>query len=227
MASERLQLELCNLTLDHYPDIKVLMDEAYPELGGAWPTHTIKRLIDQFPEGQIGVMDGDVLVGIALSVQVNYKRFSNPHTYEDIVGTNDVISSDPTGDALYGLDVVIKKSHRGLRLGRRLYDARKDLCRQYNFQAILAGGRIPSYHNYRDTMSPMEFIQKVDTKEIYDPILSFQLSNDFQVKRLLKKYLPEDSESVGYATLLEWNNILYEPQDIVLDQRKTTVRVGA
>jgi predicted amidohydrolase len=32
---------------------------------------------------------------------------------------------------------------------------------------------------------------------------------------------------VGYATLLEWNNILYEPQDIVLDQRKTTVRVGA
>ncbi|SIT00413.1 Predicted amidohydrolase [Thalassolituus maritimus] len=227
MASERLQLELCNLTLDHYPDIKVLMDEAYPELGGAWPTHTIKRLIDQFPEGQIGVMDGDVLVGIALSVQVNYKRFSNPHTYEDIVGTNDVISSDPEGDALYGLDVVIKKSHRGLRLGRRLYDARKDLCRQYNFQAILAGGRIPSYHNYRDTMSPMEFIQKVDTKEIYDPILSFQLSNDFQVKRLLKKYLPEDSESVGYATLLEWNNILYEPQDIVLDQRKTTVRVGA
>ena len=109
MASERLHLELCNLTLKQYPDIKVLMDEAYPELGGSWPKHTIKRLIEEFPEGQIGVIDGDTLVGIALSVQVDYKRFSNPHTYEDIVGANDVIRSNPDGDALYGLDGVIKK----------------------------------------------------------------------------------------------------------------------
>ena len=49
MASERLHLELCNLTLKQYPDIKVLMDEAYPELGGSWPKHTIKRLIEEFP----------------------------------------------------------------------------------------------------------------------------------------------------------------------------------
>ena len=226
MASERLHLELCNLSLVQYDQIKILMDEAYPELGGAWPQHTIQRLIDEFPEGQIGVIDGDALVGIALSVQVDYQRFSNPHTYEDIVDSNDVVSNDPEGDALYGLDVVIKKSHRGMRIGRRLYDARKELCRQYNFQAILAGGRIPSYHNYQDEMSPMDYIQKVDTKEIYDPILSFQLSNDFQVKRLLRKYLPEDSASVGYATLLEWSNILYEPTDTVLLSRKTTVRVG-
>ena len=227
MVTEKSHLELCNLTLDQYSEIKHLMDEAYPELGGAWPEHTIQRLIEEFPQGQIGVIDNDEVVGIALSVQVDYKRFSNPHTYEDIVGPNDVITSDPKGDALYGLDVVIRKSHRGMRIGRRLYDARKELCRQYNLQAILAGGRIPSYHTYRNDMSPMEFIEKVDKREIYDPILSFQLSNDFQVKRLLKKYLPEDSDSVGFATLLEWNNILFEPTNTVLDFRKTTVRVGA
>ncbi|MEK9713681.1 MAG: carbon-nitrogen hydrolase family protein [Thalassolituus sp.] len=227
MTTEKTHLELCNLSLVQYDQIKVLMDEAYPELGGAWPQHTIERLIDEFPEGQIGVIDGEVLVGIALSVQVDYKRFSNPHTYEDIVGPNDVISSNGEGDALYGLDVVIKKSHRGMRIGRRLYDARKELCRQYNLRAILAGGRIPSYQHHRDEMTPAEFIQKVDAKEIYDPILSFQLSNDFQVTRLLKKYLPEDAESSGYATLLEWNNIFYEPTDTVLEFRKTTVRVGA
>ncbi|MDF1762685.1 MAG: carbon-nitrogen hydrolase family protein, partial [Oleibacter sp.] len=215
------------LTMDQYPDIKALMDEAYPELGGAWPEHTIQGLILSFPEGQIGVIDGNQLVGLALSLQVDYKRFSNPHTYEDIVDSNDVVSSNPEGDALYGLDVVIKKSHRGMRIGRRLYDARKELCRQYNFQAILAGGRIPSYHTYSDEMTPAEFIHKVDSREIYDPILSFQLANDFQVRRLLKKYLPEDQQSVGYATLLEWSNILYEPTDTVLEFRKTTVRVGA
>lgn len=227
MSLEKARLEICNLSMDQYPQIKALMDEAYPELGGAWPRHTISHLIRDFPEGQIGIVDGGELVGIALSVQVDYARFSNPHTYDDIVDSNDNINSDPNGDALYGLDVAIKPTRRGLRLGRRLYDARKDLCRQYNLRAILAGGRIPNYHQHRQDLSPMEYIEKVDHREIYDPILSFQLANDFQVKRLLKKYLPEDEESVGYATLLEWNNILYQPTESVLLTRKTIVRVGA
>ena len=227
MAAEKVHLQICNLAKHQYEDIKQLMDGVYTELGGAWPMHTISHLIDEFPEGQIGILDDGHLVGIALSVQVDYARFSNPHTYEDIVDSNDNINSDSEGDALYGLDVVIAASHRGLRLGRRLYDARKELCRQYNLRAILAGGRIPKYHNHSDTMTPMEYIEKVDRKEIYDPILSFQLSNDFQVKRLLKKYLPEDAQSVGYATLLEWNNILYEPMDTVLASAKTVIRVGA
>ena len=89
MLSDKPHLELCNLTFAQYSQIKQMMDEAYPELGGAWPEHTIQRLIEEFPEGQIGVVDGDELVGIALAVQVDYQRFSNPHTYEDIVDSND------------------------------------------------------------------------------------------------------------------------------------------
>ncbi|BCD96625.1 bifunctional GNAT family N-acetyltransferase/carbon-nitrogen hydrolase family protein [Marinagarivorans cellulosilyticus] len=227
MSTEQTRLEICNLSLEMYPQVKALMDEVYAELGGAWPSHTIEYLIQEFPEGQIGILDDNHLVGLALSVQVDYARFSNPHTYEDIVDANDQVNNNSEGDALYGLDVVIAQSHRGLRLGRRLYDARKELCRQYNLRAILAGGRIPNYHQHSNTLSPMQYISEVDDKRIYDPILSFQLSNDFQVKRLLKKYLPEDEKSVGYATLLEWNNILFEPRDSVLDTPKSIVRVGA
>ncbi|GAB1261161.1 bifunctional GNAT family N-acetyltransferase/carbon-nitrogen hydrolase family protein [Aurantivibrio plasticivorans] len=227
MSIENARITICNLTLAQYPQIKSLMDEVYSELGGAWPRHTIQRLIKEFPEGQLGILDGEELVGLALSVQVDYQRFSNPHTYDDIVDSNDNVYSDKKGDALYGLDVVIGSRHRGLRLGRRLYDARKELCRQYNLRAILAGGRIPNYHKVRDEMTPMQYIEKVDNKELYDPILSFQLSNDFQVKRLLKKYLPEDEDSEGYATLLEWNNILFDPEPTVLETAKPVVRVGA
>lgn len=227
MSFEKARIEICNLSMDQYPSIQELMDEAYPELGGAWPRHTIARLIKDFPEGQLGILDGGNLVGIALSILVDYARFSNPHTYEDIVDSNDNVMNNPDGDAMYGLDVVIGKGHRGLRLGRRLYDARKELCRQYNLRAILAGGRVPNYRSYRTQFTPMEYIEKVDRKEVFDPILTFQLSNDFQVKRLLKKYLPEDTESVGYATLLEWNNILYEPTDSVLHSPKNIIRVGA
>lgn len=227
MPADHPNLSLCNLTLAHYPRIKALMDESYPDIGGSWPEHTIERLVKEFPEGQIGVEDGGELVGIALTIMVDYQRYSNPHTYDDIVDRNDSVQNDPEGDALYGLDVVIKSSHRGLRLGRRLYEARKELCRQYNLKAILAGGRIPNYHKHADKMSPTEYINLVTKREIYDPILSFQLSNEFQIKRLLKKYLPEDQKSEGYATLLEWSNILYEAEDTVLSSKKPIVRVGA
>jgi len=203
------------------------MDLVYHDLGGSWPRHTIEKLIKEFPEGQIVIEDNDKLVGVALTVQVDYGRFSDPHTYDDLIGSRSTIKVDPQGDALYGLDVLIHPDYRGYRLGRRLYDARKELCRQYNLKAILAGGRIPNYHKYSDQLTPDQYIEKVDRREIYDPILTFQLANDFQVKRLLREYLPEDERSAGYATLLEWHNIFYQPDERVLATRKTLIRLGA
>jgi predicted amidohydrolase len=202
------------------------MDLVYPDIGGAWPEATIRQLVEEFPEGQICVVDNEQVVGIALTALVSYEKFSNPHTYDDLIGRGQEIHVDPEGDALYGLDVLINPEYRGYRLGRRLYDARKELCRQFNLRSILAGGRIPKYHEYSDELSAKEYIGKVARKEIYDPILSFQLANDFTVKRLLRRYLPEDDKSAGYATLLEWDNILYEPEERPISVRKTQIRVG-
>ncbi|WP_016954624.1 carbon-nitrogen hydrolase family protein [Catenovulum agarivorans] len=226
MSTKDLHLSLANLQVADYPQVKNLMDLVYADIGGAWPKETIKQLIEDFPEGQIGLMDDDKLIGIALSVQVAYDRFSNPHKYDDLIGPQSQILNNPDGDAIYGLDMLIHPDYRGYRLGRRLYDARKELCRQYNFKAILAGGRITAYHKYSDDLTPTQYIKRVSRKEIYDPILTFQLSNDFQVKRLLKQYLPEDEKSAGYATLLEWSNILYEPEALVVDTTKTQARIG-
>ncbi|MGI1678913.1 MAG: bifunctional GNAT family N-acetyltransferase/carbon-nitrogen hydrolase family protein [Cellvibrionaceae bacterium] len=222
-----LHLKIRNLEIADYVELKQLMDEVYDDIGGAWSKHTIKRLIEDFPEGQICVIDHDKLIGVALTLQVDYARFSNPHTYDDLIGRREILINDPEGDALYGLDMLISSEYRGYRLGRRLYEARKDLCRQHNLRAILAGGRISTYSDHADELTPTEYLQAVARREIYDPILSFQLSNDFQVKRLLHKYLPEDKKSLGYATLLEWNNILFEPNELVIETRKTQVRVGA
>ena len=227
MSLEDLHLNLRNLTSDDYEQLKSLMDAVYHDIGGAWPKHTIDKLIQEFPDGQIAIEDDGVLVGVALTVQVDYDEFSNPHKYDDLIGHREIILNNPEGDAMYGLDVLIHPDYRGYRLGRRLYEARKELCRSLNLRAILAGGRIPEYHQHASELTPAQYIDKVSRKEIYDPILSFQLANDFQVKRLLRKYLPEDEQSRGYATLLEWNNILFEPAENVLDTRPTQVRVGA
>lgn len=220
-------LKLRHLEAEDYPQLAELMDTVYPDIGGAWPESSIRKLLEEFPEGQIAIEDNDELIAAALTVRCDYDRFSRQHTYEDLIGRREQIVHFDEGDALYGMDLFVHPDYRDLRLGRRLYDARKELCRKLNLRALLAGGRITNYHRHSADMSPAEYIEAVDRKEVHDPILSFQLANDFEVKRLLKGYMPEDEKSEGYATLLEWNNILYEPEVEQLSQRrKSVVRVG-
>jgi predicted amidohydrolase len=128
---------------------------------------------------------------------------------------------------MYGLDIFVDPAYRGFRLGRRLYDARKELCREHNFRAIIAGGRIPGYHAHAAELTPQEYIDRVKRRDIHDPILTFQLNNDFQVKRVLEDYIPEDKKSRGNATLLEWTNIYYQrSKQPVITAPKRQVRVG-
>ncbi len=127
---------------------------------------------------------------------------------------------------LYGIDVFVHPEYRGLRLARRLYDVRKELCERYNLRAMVVGGRIPGYAAHADELTPREYIHKVRMKELYDPILTFQLSNGFQVKKILRDYLPGDSESHEYATLLEWSNIYHEERPRALYGNKREVRIG-
>lgn len=226
MIGNELHLKLRNLEKADYPQVSELMQEVYSDIGGAWSQDSLNSLLDDFPEGQIAIEDNGTVVAVALTVKCAYERFSRSHTYDDLIGRRDRIRHDPEGDALYGMDLFVSKKYRGLRLGRRLYDARKELCRNLNLRAILAGGRIIRYHEYSD-LNPSEYIDAVRRREIHDPILSFQLANDFEVKRFMKGYLPEDEKSLGYATLLEWNNILYEPEGISVDEmKKSVVRVG-
>ncbi|MGV6807665.1 MAG: bifunctional GNAT family N-acetyltransferase/carbon-nitrogen hydrolase family protein [bacterium] len=227
MEESEHKLDLRNLDLDDYDDIKELMDAVYPGLGGAWPKKKFKSQISQFPEGQICIEDRGKVVAAAFSVVVDYDKFGDSHTYDEITGNAYLTTHDPQGDVLYGVDVFVSPDYRDMRLGRRLYEARKELCENLNLAAIVAGGRIPNYQDYAAEMSPQAYIDKVKRKEIYDPILTFQLSNDFEVKRVLRDYLPEDKESHGYATLLEWNNLYYDAEKApLIGGPRTTARLG-
>ena len=60
MSLEELHLNLRNLTSDDYGQLKSLMDAVYHDIGGAWPKHTIDKLIQEFPDGQIAIEDDGV-----------------------------------------------------------------------------------------------------------------------------------------------------------------------
>jgi predicted amidohydrolase/GNAT superfamily N-acetyltransferase len=223
----RHKLKLRNLTPADYPDIKALMDEIYRVFGGAITENRFQVQLKTFPEGQICIEDKGRVVAAAFAVIVDYDQFGDLHTYDEITGNAYLTTHDPNGDVLYGVDVFVASDYRNLRLGRRLYEARKELCRSLNLKSIMAGGRIPGYKAHVGKLTPYEYIEQVKSRDLYDPILTFQLSNGFEVKRLLKDYMPEDRESMGYATLLQWHNIHYNLEEQPLfGARKNAARIG-
>lgn len=220
-------IELALLSLDDYQELKDAMIEAYSGMPDSyWKEHHIKTLISKFPEGQAAVKVNGHIAGCALSIIVDYDKFEDTHTYKQITDNSSFNTHSPDGDTLYGIDVFIKPEFRGLRLGRRLYDYRKELCERLNLKGITFGGRIPNYHKYADKMSPKEYIEKVKRKEIDDPVLNFQISNDFQPARVLKGYLEGDEASNEYGVLLKWSNIFYEKPSRKSMPVKKLVRLG-
>lgn len=223
------KVELVYLTPDLYPKLKELMLTCYPQVGdAAWSKEQVETLINLFPKGQVVVMVDGVLAGAALSILIKYDRFDEKHTYIEMTANDTFDTHTPDGDTIYGLDMVVHPDYRGLRLGRRMYDYRKELCEEMNLKGIVLGGRLPNFYKHQDELTPKQYIQKVKKKEVYDPVLSFQLSNDFHVKRLARHYLPEDEASQGLAALLEWTNIYYEKpkMDSSISTEKSVVRMG-
>jgi len=220
-------VELVFLRLEDYDEIKEVMIQVYENMPEAyWKEFHIKTLLEKFPEGQVGIKVDNELAGCALSIIVDYSKFGDKHTYLQITGDYTFSTHSSKGNKLYGIDVFIKPKFRGMRLGRRLYDYRKELCENLNLKGIVFGGRIPNYHQYSSEMSPRQYIDKVKRKEIHDPVLNFQMSNDFHPTRILKGYLEGDKDSEEYAVLLEWDNVYYEAANSAVSFKKSIVRLG-
>ncbi|MDQ6528719.1 bifunctional GNAT family N-acetyltransferase/carbon-nitrogen hydrolase family protein [Flavobacterium sp. LHD-85] len=227
MQAKIKKVELRNLEIEDYRQLKKSMIESYPEMADSyWGSDDIERLLSIFPEGQLVILVDGKVVGSALSLIVDEKLVEKRHNYQQISGNYTFSTHNPNAEILYGIDVFIHPNYRGLRLGRRLYDARKELCEQLNLKAIVFAGRIPNYREHAKKLSPKAYIEKVRNKELYDPVLSFQLSNDFHVLRVIKNYLEGDEESKEFAVLLEWNNIYYDDSPKLINLKKNIIRLG-
>ena len=221
------KVQIRNLQIEDYDQLAQSFTRVYSDGSDVFWTHKqIEKLIRIFPEGQIVTVVDEQIVGCALSIIVNYDDVKNDHTYAQVTGKETFNTHNPKGNILYGIEVFIHPKYRGLRLARRMYEYRKELCETLNLKAIMFGGRIPNYYKYADQIRPKEYIDKVKQKEIFDPVLTFQLSNDFHVRKVMRNYLPNDEESKHYACLLQWDNIYYQPPTQEFVNPKTTVRVG-
>lgn len=197
-----------NLTADDYPAIVALQRVCFPGIA-PWTAEQFASQVRTFPEGQIGIECDGKLVASSSSLILRFDGQTEWHNYQKLSDSGFIRNHVPDGDTLYGIEIMVDPEFRGMRLSRRLYDERKELCRQKNLARIMIGGRIPGYGQHADKLSAREYIERVTDKSLFDPVLTAQLANGFALQGLIPDYLPSDRESRGYATFLEWKNLDY------------------
>lgn len=208
------------MKIDDFEQIVEIQRKCFPYMK-TWKLEHIESHLSIFPEGQLVVEYDGKVVASSSSLVIEFDEYTEGHSWMDIAGKGFISNHDPEGDTLYGIEIMVDPEFRGMKLARRLYDARKVLCREKNLKRIMIGGRIPGYGGYKSEMTAREYVDRVMNKSLFDPVLTTQLSNGFVLKRLIKSYIPKDHESDTWATLMEWPNIDYQPPTF---QRHLTAR---
>lgn len=198
------------LRMEDYDVVVSLQKDCFPGML-PWTREQFSSQLSIFPEGQLGVEYKGDLVASSSSLVLDFGLYSEWHSWREIADQGFIRNHDPNGNTLYGIEIMVDKNYRGLKLARRLYEARKELARRMNLMRIILGGRIPGYARHSNEITAREYVDKVINKVLVDPVLTTQLSNGFVLKRLIPGYLTSDADSKGYATFLEWTNLDYVP----------------
>jgi predicted amidohydrolase/GNAT superfamily N-acetyltransferase len=202
------RLTVRQLTVHDYDAVRALQLQCFPKMK-PWNHAQWESMVGTFPEGQIGVeIDGEVVASSA-SLIVDYSEYAAWHDWLTVADGGYIRNHDPEGDTLYGIEIQVSPRFRSMKLARRLYDARKSLCRRRNLHRIVVGGRIPGYAAHRGELSAQEYVGRVIRKKLYDPVLTTQIANGFVVEQIIPEYMPSDEDSAGFATCLEWYNLDY------------------
>ncbi len=174
------------------------------------PTYSddmIRGQISHFPAGQFVAVYEEKVVGYCATFMISGDIALHPHTWREITGDGFATRHDQHGDYLYGMEVCVDPSCRGMKIGQRFYNERKKLCIEKRLKGIVFGGRIPGLRRrIKKVGTPEAYLELVKEKKLNDQVLSFQLRNEFEIIGVLRDYLLSDKESMGHAAHMVWYN---------------------
>ncbi|MFN3243497.1 MAG: GNAT family N-acetyltransferase [Planctomycetota bacterium] len=192
--------------IEDYEQLVEMAKRCFPGME-PWGRDQIESQLTLFPEGQACIEYQGQIVASCSSLIVDFGMHDEWHDWREIADGGYIRNHDANGDTLYGIEIMVHPQYRGMRLARRLYEVRKEIARRHNLARIIIGGRIPGYGKYADELSPREYVEKVVSRGLYDPVLTTQVANGFVLKKLIPNYFPSDTASRGFATHLEWTNL--------------------
>jgi len=220
------KIKLRQIKKEDYNQIIGIQQRCFPGMK-PWTENQFNNLLSIFSEGQSCIQYGKKIIASSSSLIINFDDYTETSSWQELTDSGNITNHDKYGDTLYGMEIMVDPEFQGMKLSRRLYDARKELAKKHNLKRIIVGGRVPGYHKYASTLSIDDYVEKVISSSLYDQVLTAQLSNGFSLRRILPNYLPADKESGGYATLLEWTNYSFENKKDKAGSQSHYVRVSA
>jgi predicted amidohydrolase/predicted N-acetyltransferase YhbS len=207
------RLELRNAQPGDVPAILRLIRRVYPDMPNYAPA-MVRGQINNYPDGVFVAVYDNRIVGYCATMRVSKAMAFGQHNWEEITANGFGTRHTPAGEWLYGYEMAVDPKQRGLRIGQRLYDARKALAEELDLHGIVIAGRMPGYSRARRKLDgPEDYVAKVAAGKISDQVLSFQLGNGFEPIGVLRRYLPEDKASGGNAAHLVWRNPYVDPDE--------------
>ncbi|MDA3961581.1 MAG: bifunctional GNAT family N-acetyltransferase/carbon-nitrogen hydrolase family protein [Planctomycetota bacterium] len=201
----RNKLEVRQLRRDDFPQLQALQTLCLDSIPG-WTETAFIDQVKRFPEGQICITFEDRLVACSSTLIIDRSDLQGQHSFEELVPGGMLENHDPDGDTLYGIDICVDPRFRGLRLARRLYDARQRLTREKNLRSMLIAGRMPGFAKFKGKLTPKQYLARVAKGKLRDQVITAQMANGFQIEYIISGYLPSDRPSGGNAVLMEWSN---------------------
>ncbi len=94
-----------------------------------WKVDHLESHLEVFPEGQlVAEFDGEI-IGSCSSLIINFDEYDDRHTWDDVTDNGYITNHNPDGYNLYGIEVMVHPDYRRMKVGHRLYEARKELAR--------------------------------------------------------------------------------------------------
>jgi ribosomal protein S18 acetylase RimI-like enzyme len=154
-----------------------------------------------FPEGFFVCIDGTTVVGQGAGILMDFNFDSYQHSIVDITGEHQCGNHDPDGEWYYGTDIAVDPDYRRRGIGSFLYGLRKKL----GVCGIVAGGSMPGFAHHKKDMTAAEYVDAIRSRTLYDPTLTFQLDQGFELVGTIENYLSDEATG-GWSVLIVWRN---------------------
>ncbi|MCG3211625.1 MAG: hypothetical protein FOGNACKC_05271 [Anaerolineae bacterium] len=166
--------------------------------------------IQRFPEGQFMALNPAGRVVACSTDFITTVDFNHiNHRFIDIMDNMWLGHHNPQGDWLYGADIGVLPEYRRRGIAKLLYRARRDLIRRLNLRGHVAGGMFKGFGAVKHRMSIEEYAAKVKAGELFDPTVSVQMRQGFEIYGIIYDYV-DDPSCDNKAAFIVWPNPDYQ-----------------